>query len=90
MLTSGGHNAGIISGPQHPRRRYRARTWSNAGETLPAQEWFDTTAPQAGSWWPAWQEWLAGHSTDPQAPPPPMGTEEYPALADAPGDYVHH
>ena len=25
-LTSGGHNAGVVSGPEHPRRRYRAHT----------------------------------------------------------------
>ena len=26
LLTSGGHNAGIISGPAHPKRRHRVRT----------------------------------------------------------------
>jgi polyhydroxyalkanoate synthase len=26
LLTSGGHNAGVISGPQHPRRRFRVDT----------------------------------------------------------------
>ena len=31
-LTSGGHNAGVVSGPQHPRRRYRiARREAGAG-----------------------------------------------------------
>ncbi|CAN0604842.1 unnamed protein product, partial [Ectocarpus sp. 12 AP-2014] len=31
-LTSGGHNAGVVSGPQHPRRRYRIET-RKAGDT---------------------------------------------------------
>src|SRR6202035_5517018 len=54
LLTSGGHNAGIVSGPVHPRRRHRVRAWLNAGETLPPQTWFETTHPHAGSWWPVW------------------------------------
>ena len=37
LLTSGGHNAGIVSGPVHPRRRHRVRTWSNDTETLDAR-----------------------------------------------------
>ena len=62
LLTSGGHNAGIVSGPIHPRRRYRVRTWLNDSETLTPHAWFETTRPQAGSWWPIWQHWLAQHS----------------------------
>ena len=29
LLTSGGHNAGIISGPQHPKRRHRVAHWQD-------------------------------------------------------------
>jgi polyhydroxyalkanoate synthase len=90
LLTSGGHNAGIISGPVHPRRRHRLRTWSNAEDHLPAQSWFDTTQAQPGSWWPVWQRWLAQHSSPDMAAPPPLGRSAagYASLADAPGDYV--
>jgi polyhydroxyalkanoate synthase subunit PhaC len=88
LLTSGGHNAGIISGPVHPRRRHRVRTWSNAVEVLPPKTWFETTTPQAGSWWPVWQHWLAEHSTDARVAPPPIGTALHPPIADAPGEYV--
>ncbi len=90
LLTSGGHNAGIVSGPVHPRRRHRVRTWSNAAETLSPEAWFETTAPVAGSWWPTWQQWLARHSTAARVAPPSMGSAEagYPPLAAAPGEYV--
>src|SRR6266849_7909924 len=64
LLTNGGHNAGIVSGPVHPRRRHRVRSWLNAGDTLPPEVWFDTTEPQAGSWWPVWQRWLVRHSSE--------------------------
>jgi hypothetical protein len=36
-LTSGGHNAGIVGSPAHPKRRFRQRTWSNTTETLSQQ-----------------------------------------------------
>jgi polyhydroxyalkanoate synthase len=90
LLTSGGHNAGIVSGPAHPRRRHRVRTWLNAGETLTPQAWFETTPPQTGSWWPVWQHWLGQHSTPTMVPPPPLGSAAAgcPAGVDAPGEYV--
>ncbi len=90
LLTSGGHNAGIVSGPVHPRRRHRVRTWLNSSESLPAQEWLETTPPQAGSWWPIWEQWLVQHSTQSLVAPPPLGSAEagYPPIAAAPGEYV--
>jgi polyhydroxyalkanoate synthase len=90
LLTSGGHNAGIVSGPEHPRRRYRVRTWLNPSEALLPQVWFETTQPQAGSWWPVWQHWLSQHSAETRVAPPALGSAAagYPPIADAPGEYV--
>ncbi len=89
LLTSGGHNAGIVSGPVHPRRRHRVRTWLTDSETLAPRTWFETTPPQAGSWWPVWQHWLAQHSAQARVAPPPLGSSDgYPPIADAPGEYV--
>ncbi len=90
LLTSGGHNAGIVSGPVHPRRRHRVRTWSTVGETLAPQVWFDTTPPVQGSWWPVWQRWLAQHSAPERVAPPAAGCAAagLPSIADAPGEYV--
>jgi polyhydroxyalkanoate synthase len=90
LLTSGGHNAGIVSGAVHPRRRHRVRTWLNGTETLSPEGWFDSTPPRPGSWWPTWEQWLAQHSTPEKIGPPPMGAAAagYLPLADAPGEYV--
>ncbi|MDP9085035.1 MAG: alpha/beta hydrolase [Pseudomonadota bacterium] len=90
LLTSGGHNAGIISGPVHPRRHCRVRTWFSESETLSPEVWFETTQPRTGSWWPIWQEWLAAHSPEVQVAPPVLGSAAagFPPLADAPGSYV--
>ncbi len=88
-LTSGGHNAGIVSEPGHKRRRYRLATHRPGQPHLSPDEWIAANAPVEGSWWPAWAAWLAAHSDAPAAPPP-MGRAEadLPPLEDAPGRYV--
>ncbi|NKC33612.1 PHA/PHB synthase family protein [Falsiroseomonas selenitidurans] len=83
VLTSGGHNAGIVSEPGHPRRSFRIRLRAHEGRTLGPDQWRAETAPQEGSWWLAWAEWLDAQS-GPRIAPPAMGA----ALADAPGGYV--
>jgi polyhydroxyalkanoate synthase len=90
LLTSGGHNAGIVSGPTHPRRRHRVRTWLNDSETQPAPEWLESAPPVAGSWWPVWERWLEEHSGAKRTAPPAMGSSKagYGPMADAPGEYV--
>jgi polyhydroxyalkanoate synthase subunit PhaC len=90
LLTSGGHNAGIVSGPVHPKRRHRMLTWHDATETLGAEEWLQQVPAQEGSWWPAWQRWLAEHSGAKQeaARQPQAAVSGGAALEDAPGQYV--
>jgi len=90
LLTSGGHNAGIVSGPVHPRRRHRILTWKNGTSTLPCDEWLKSAALHDGSWWPAWEQWLAEHSSARQKPPraPATHAADGTALEDAPGTYV--
>jgi polyhydroxyalkanoate synthase len=90
LLTSGGHNAGIISGPVHPRRRHRVRTWLNDSETLAPDAWFETTPPRSGSWWPTWEKWLAQHSASTRVAPPSVGADAAgdAPLGAAPGQYV--
>jgi polyhydroxyalkanoate synthase len=89
-LTSGGHNAGIISGPQHPKRRHRVLTMK-AGARLPsAERYLQQVEPAQGSWWPTFAAWLAGHSSPTKVAPPRMGAAQkgLKPIADAPGEYV--
>jgi len=90
LLTSGGHNAGIVSGPEHPRRRHRTLTWTDPLSNLTPEVWHETAALAHGSWWPVWQRWLAAHSSPQQVSSPPLGNEAagYPLIGDAPGTYV--
>jgi len=89
VLTSGGHNAGIVSEPGHPGRSYQIATKREADLYVDPETWAAATPRHDGSWWPAWVAWLAEHSSG-NVPPPPLGAPEagYPALADAPGRYV--
>ncbi len=90
VLTNGGHNAGIVCGPVHPRRRFRELTWKDATTTCEAVEWLDQATLHQGSWWPWWQEWLAAHSGAQTASPLVAGNpaKGYSVLGDAPGEYV--
>ncbi len=89
VLTSGGHNAGIVSEPGHPGRAFQIATQPATDRYRDPESWRATTPMQEGSWWPAWEGWLAAHSTA-QGPPPAMGAPEhgYPPLQAAPGRYV--
>jgi polyhydroxyalkanoate synthase subunit PhaC len=89
LLTAGGHNAGIVCGPAHPKRHYRMRTHRLADPHLAPEEWIEAAAKHDGSWWPAWQQWLVAHSSG-KGKPPAMGAARkgYGVTGDAPGDYV--
>jgi polyhydroxyalkanoate synthase len=90
VLTSGGHNAGIVSEPGHPRRRYHVAVRPPGGVYVGPDEWLRRSELRDGSWWPAWIDWLSARSGPQEAPPPPLGAPArgYPALAAAPGSYV--
>jgi polyhydroxyalkanoate synthase len=87
LLTSGGHNAGIVSEPGHPGRSFRVATQNH--HHLDPDRFLAEARRKEGSWWPEWTAWLEGHSAAPAAPPA-MGAPQagYPLLADAPGTYV--
>nr|WP_314634471.1 alpha/beta fold hydrolase [uncultured Janthinobacterium sp.] len=83
LLTSGGHNAGVVSPPGQPRRSYQLATRRHDDPYIDADSWQRDVPRHDGSWWPAWQAWLAERA-GPQVAPPAMGA----ALDDAPGRYV--
>jgi len=90
LLTSGGHNAGIVSGPVHPKRRHRIRSRNLHEPHISPDHWLEETPAQTGSWWPVWEQWLTSHSSASRVTPPTAGATAggYPVLEDAPGQYV--
>lgn len=89
VLTSGGHNAGIVSEPGHPHRYYRTATHLPGERHRDPEAWVRDAAPVSGTWWPAWQRWL-DHRSGARRPPPRPGQRKgaYAPLCPAPGAYV--
>jgi polyhydroxyalkanoate synthase len=89
VLTTGGHNAGIVSEPGHPRRSFQIATRKPGERYLDPETWQAVAPRREGSWWPVWQAWLTEHSGGP-VPAGSAGAPDrgYPPLADAPGTYV--
>lgn len=89
LLTSGGHNAGIVSEPGKNNRHYRLAQHPEHAPYVDPDRWLADTPAQSGSWWPAWFDWLARHSSA-RVAPPAMGNAAagYAPLEPAPGSYV--
>ncbi|ALA18828.1 poly-beta-hydroxybutyrate polymerase [Chelatococcus sp. CO-6] len=90
VLTSGGHNAGIVSEPGHAGRTFRTGLKEASALYLGPDEWLAAATVKEGSWWTDWAAWLAERSVGERVAPPAMGAPRkgYPPLADAPGTYI--
>ncbi|WP_442865547.1 PHA/PHB synthase family protein [Acidocella sp. MX-AZ03] len=87
VLTSGGHNAGVVSEPGHPHRHFCKLERKPGDLYVPPDEWQSHAYCQEGSWWPDWAGWLAARSGAPTNPPQ-LGNAGYPAKESAPGTYI--
>jgi polyhydroxyalkanoate synthase subunit PhaC len=83
VLSSGGHIAGIVN-PPGPKAWYQASTQTPAS----ADEWHASATKHSGSWWEDWTKWSEKRAGD-RVEPPPLGSDRYPAIADAPGSYIY-
>lgn len=84
VLTSGGHNAGIVSEPGHKHRHYRIATATEQDCYIDPDTWIKNNKAVEGSWWPEWHEWLEMHSGE-KIDAQPMNE----SLCEAPGTYVN-
>ncbi|ARE40526.1 Polyhydroxyalkanoic acid synthase [Rhodovulum sp. P5] len=90
VLTSGGHNGGVVSEPGHKRRFYRIGHRTAEKSYMDPDTWFARHDAKEGSWWVDWAAWLSGKSAPEKVAPPQMGAagDGLPPLAPAPGTYV--
>ena len=89
LLTTGGHNAGIVSEPGRDNRSYQVMTTSNMASYVDPDTWLAAAPHKEGSWWPEWVAWLGSRSSHPtQHPGVGSADAGYTPLADAPGLYV--
>ncbi|MEF2147579.1 PHA/PHB synthase family protein [Aquilutibacter rugosus] len=91
VLTTGGHNGGIVSEPGRGNRQYQIHTRAAGDGYMAPDEWQATMQTHPDSWWPAWSAWLRERSGDVVAPPL-IGAESsgYPTVCDAPGEHVRN
>jgi polyhydroxyalkanoate synthase len=89
LLTSGGHNVGVVNPPATSKRQFRVATRAESAKYVDPDTWFAVTPVKQGSWWPEWCDWLAARSSA-QVAPPEFGAPErgLPPLDAAPGRYV--
>lgn len=84
VLTSGGHNAGIISEPHHKGRFYFIDENKKNTSYRGPKKWLKSAEKRDGSWWIAWHDWLVSHASSKQVSRPVLN----PALPSAPGTYI--
>jgi polyhydroxyalkanoate synthase len=90
LLTTGGHNVGIVSEMGYAEgRSFRVRKHGPKDRYLDPDRFLIEASQKEGSWWPEWVKWLEMQS-GPVTAAPRMGAPEagLPALGDAPGTYV--
>jgi poly[(R)-3-hydroxyalkanoate] polymerase subunit PhaC len=91
LLTSGGHNRGIVAPPGQQGHSYRVSTKPADAIYAGPDEWLKTTPLVEGSWWLEWTRWLAAQSGEPsELPHIGIKSADGDSLPDAPGDFVRH
>lgn len=89
VLTSGGHNAGIVAPPAEEGHSYQVLTKKANDPYLGPDEWVPRASSHEGSWWTEWTRFLAAHSGEPVVAPSLGKPQQKDAsLDDAPGSYV--
>ena len=84
VLGASGHIAGVINAPSSNRRNY----WTNELLTDDPDDWLARAQSRAGSWWPHWAAWIAGHGGTRRPSPRRPGNAQFGVLDNAPGKYV--
>ena len=85
VRSSSGHILGIVNPPVNPPKR---SYWIGEPERNEHWEhWFDRAEKKTGTWWEDWTHWL-GERCGEQVAAYPAASDNFPALADAPGTYV--
>ncbi|QJY38967.1 class I poly(R)-hydroxyalkanoic acid synthase [Vibrio europaeus] len=84
VLGESGHIAGIVNHPAKDKYGF----WTNDSLDDNADEWLANADHTEGSWWTHWDQWLLGFNPDEQVEPFKVGSEQFPVLGPAPGNYV--
>jgi polyhydroxyalkanoate synthase len=89
VLTTGGHNAGIVSEIGHPGRQYQISTSKSMDVFIEPSTWVGKVPVKNGSWWPEWEKWLAKYSGAKINASERIAVTKRRSICQAPGTYVH-
>lgn len=84
VLGESGHIAGIVNHPAKGKYGF----WVNDELSESADEWFESAEHNAGSWWTHWDAWLSAYNPKEKVEPYTQGSENFPVIGAAPGEYV--
>lgn len=89
VLTSGGHNVGIVSEPGQKEHHFQVSSKKADDRYVDPDTFLASAQQKEGSWWPEWTAWLEARSGEPVVPPS-LGNAAagYAPICDAPGTYV--
>ena len=84
VLSNSGHIQSLLNPPSNPKAKY----FRNPSIEDDADTWASKAEEVQGSWWTRWAEWLHEHGGEMKPAPSAPGSEQFPPLYDAPGQYV--
>jgi polyhydroxyalkanoate synthase len=83
-LSNSGHVQALINPPGNPKATY----FTNDEHVLDPEIWLKGADRHQGSWWEDWAVWSKKRSGVLRARPKALGSEAFPPLTEAPGEYV--
>ncbi|OIN13098.1 class I poly(R)-hydroxyalkanoic acid synthase [Oceanisphaera psychrotolerans] len=84
VLGESGHVAGVVNPPHKNKYGY----WLSDADYDNAEQWLASAKREAGSWWTHWQQWVSPYLGDKTVPARAPGSDAFPSLMPAPGQYV--
>jgi polyhydroxyalkanoate synthase len=88
VLGASGHIAGVINPPGKNKRHYWINDTPATKNDADALTWLTDATEVAGSWWPAWADFLVQHAGKKIKARPRLGNAEFKVIEAAPGRYV--
>jgi polyhydroxyalkanoate synthase len=82
ILSSRGHIAGVVNPPSP-----KAHVWKSSDTPPDPDVWWEQAEESERSWWEDWSEWISERGGE-MTPARTVGSTRYPAIDEAPGQYV--
>ena len=85
VLSNAGHIAALVNPPGNPKASY----WLGPKPGPDPETWLAKAQKHTGTWWDVWADWTLKRSGAGKPTPAALGSEDFPVLDKAPGNYVH-